>query len=306
MMMAAMKPLISVVMIGVCSAALVIAWQRRAEAHAFRAATATLAGQRATLAAAIAVLEERAGDHLPPAPSPPATSPGAGAAQARPSDSTQPARATKPPRLAADRAARLEMAPELRGLFRHAFRSDLAIRLRGFYLSAGLTPEEIAQFETLMMEAEEVKLDFQSAAQAQGMDPSAPELARLRAGANEELTRALHELLGEQRYEQLKQFQRAQSLEVIVEDAAKLLAPRAALTAAQRSRLLDTLARANRDYQAGRTARLETIVWPQALIEAQTYLSPAQSAVVQQESDLQAVYAMVREFYGQTTAVAIQ
>jgi hypothetical protein len=175
----------------------------------------------------------------------------------------------------------------------------------GFYASAGLTTEQIARFEALMMEAEEVKLDFFATARAQGVEPSAPELAELRAEAAAELTRALHELLGEQGYQQFQRLKRALPLDVIVEDTAKLLASRAPLAASQRSRLLDTLASADPSYESGSAARLETIDWSRALAEAQTYLSPAQVAVLQQEADLQAVYAMVRQFYGQNVVAPL-
>lgn len=289
-----MKAFIASATLVVLLVALVFAWRGYSAAQAARARLAAIAAQRAKLDAAIAAIGERA-------------------AQARNDESVLRAElkpvqsqvgqrtagvAPKPAAARPDTAASLEANPGLRALFRKGFQADLAARYRPFYDAARLSPEQIRKFEQLMTEAEEVKMDFQITAKAQGFTPADPALGKLRAQGEAELKAAATEILGDEGYRQLLQFKRAEPLEVAVNDLAMLVAQSPTpLSAAQAGQLLTTMANASSSYRAGDRAELASVDWPQALASAQSFLAPAQFSVFKANVQLQQVYALTRQFY---------
>lgn len=296
-----MKALLSSATFVMLAVALVFLWRGHSAAAAARGRLAAVAAQRTKLDADLAALRERAAKarhdegglqaDLKPVPTQIAKPMGV---------AVQPATAAAAPPARPDLAASLEAHPGLRALFRKSFQADLAVRYRPFYDTARLSPEQIRKFEQLMTEAEEVKMDFQTTAKAQGFTAADPALGNLRAQGAAELKSAATEVLGEEGYRQLLQFRRAEPLQLAVNDLAMLVAQSPTpLSAAQAGQLLTTMANASSRYRAGDRADLVSVDWPQALASAQTFLAPAQFSAFKANVQLQQVYAFVRQFYQQ-------
>jgi hypothetical protein len=281
--------------------AVMFAWRGYSTAQAARTRLAAIAAQRAKLDADIAAIRGRVAkarhddgelrDELKPV----LTQVAKQAADAAPKSPAATTPATHP-----DTAASLEANPGLRALFRKSFQADLAVRYRPFYDTARLSPEQIRKFEQLMIEAEEVKMDFQATAKALGFTPADPALGTLRAQGVAELKAAATNVLGEEAYSQLLQFRRAEPLQVAVNDLAMLVAQSPTpLSAAQAGQLLTTMANASSRYRTGDRADLGSVDWPQALAQAQSFLAPAQIEAFKTNVQLQQVSALAKQFYQQ-------
>jgi hypothetical protein len=291
------KAFLSNAALAVFALALGFVWHSHAAAQAARARLSSIAAQRVKLDADLAAFRERlarlrhdeAELRAVPKPGP------AEQTNVAPKPAAEPKAATRP-----DTATLLEANPGLRALFRKSFQAELAVRYRPFYDAARLSPEQIRKFEQLMTEAEEVKVDFQTTAQAQGFTASDPALGSLRAQGEAELKAAQTEVLGADGYQQLLQFRRIEPLEVVVNDLATLVVRSPTpLSTAQAEQLLTTMANASSRYQSGDRANLATVDWPQTLVRAQAFLAPDQFTVFKANVQLQQVYPLVRQFYQQ-------
>ena len=291
------KAFLSSVTLAVFALALGFAWHSHAVAQSARARLSSIAAQSVKLDADLAAFRERVARLRPDEAELRAGPKPMQAVQtnAAPEPAAEPKAATRP-----DTAASLEANPGLRALFRKSFQAELALRYRPFYDAARISPEQIRKFEQLMTEAEEVKMDFQTTARAQGFTTSDPALETLRAQGGAELKAAQTEVLGENGYQQLQQFRRIEPLEVAVNDLATLVARSPTpLSTAQAEQLLTTMADASSRYQSGDRADLATVDWSQTLVRAQTFLAPDQFTVFKTNVQLQQVYALARQFYQQ-------
>ena len=286
------------VIVGV--AASLAAWQLRA-ARLDRAAAAELAQARVSLEARIQAAQARLESFRRAESGAPAAFDELPTARNRPKP---PALVEKNGTPSPDAATLMAKDPELRTLFKRSFQAQLALRFRLFYQEAGLSSEQMARFQDLITEEEYERMDVLSAAGALGLAASDPAVATLRQQQREKWQAAQAQLLGEAGYRQLQYFGRLAPLEGFLGDTAALVADTSEpITLAQGWRLVAALAQANAKYQAGGKADIWSIDWPNALAQAQTFLTPAQLAAVEANAKKIRVFALAVRFYQQEGVV---
>jgi len=141
----------------------------------------------------------------------------------------------------------LAQEPKLQTLYLASQRANLATRYGPLFEALHLTPEQIAQFEDLILKRAENSMDLEGAMQAlPGADNSraATTLARQ---SEEEYRSAQIALLGADGYEQLRQYKRSGAVRFLIVDrlGGELAATETPLTAQQGEQLTQVLANAN-------------------------------------------------------------
>jgi len=175
----------------------------------------------------------------------------------------------------------LAQEPKLQTLYLASQRANLATRYGPLFEALHLTPEQIAQFEDLILKRAENSMDLEGAMQAlPGADNSraATTLARQ---SEEEYRSAQIALLGADGYEQLRQYKRSGAVRFLIVDrlGGELAATETPLTAQQGEQLTQVLANANSQYRNGGVAMTDTIDWDAVLAQAPGLLSATQLEV---------------------------
>jgi len=209
--------------------------------------------------------------------------------------------APKPPRQ--DLADLMEANPALRTLFKQSFRANLGLQFLPWYGRAHLSSEQIEKFEELMTEAEQDRLDLQAIAKAQGLTPKDPSLAKTRQQTDEKLQSAQREILGDAGYQSLQQYNRLQPLLGFTTSFGNLVAYTGTpLSAPQVDQLLDVLGNASNQYQTGGNADLVTIDSKRVVQQAEQFLTPAQFAALQANTNHIELAKLLNQFYEQKKA----
>lgn len=102
------------------------------------------------------------------------------------------------------------------------FRASLALRYDPLYRALNLTPEQVAKFEAALTAGFQGTVDVWAAAAMEGIavsdnnTPTGTSLARMTADPHEVAQRAVETLLGEERYEKYRQFDKLGSVRELV------------------------------------------------------------------------------------------
>jgi hypothetical protein len=145
--------------------------------------------------------------------------------------------------------------PKLQAIYLQSERIEIPQRYAAFVRSQGLSQEQAQKLDASEYAAAERSLDIKASAQAQGMDQSDPAVATLLNQSEEELRASLVNLLGEDGYSQLEDYQRTLPTREFVDAMAGELAfTDSPLNAQQANQLVEELSAANISYQKGGSA----------------------------------------------------
>jgi hypothetical protein len=169
------------------------------------------------------------------------------------------------------------------------YRSRLVAKYAPFYLKIGLSPEQIDRFETILTDHWQSTEDLTAVAEAKGLADQDPSVAKLRAQATTSLQQAETELLSEDGYRQLQEYERTLPVRALTASLAeRLYYTDAPLNRAQAERLTQILAGASKSYGEGAVADPEQLDWPAVLVQVQGILAPVQrSALEDQQQSIQ-------------------
>ncbi len=191
----------------------------------------------------------------------------------------------------------LEQSSELQMRYLAVKRFDLESTYGPFLENSGLTPEQKTRFQEILLAAEERLLDLKSAIQANGWAESDPAVQAIRTQSQETLRSAQQELLGQEGYRRLVDYDRALPAQLFVRGVASTLTfADQPLSSGQVAQLTQILADASDDYRNGgkangalpefrredfdqRQAVRSSINAEQTLAAARALLSPAQYTV---------------------------
>ena len=189
--------------------------------------------------------------------------------------------------LAADYLARLD-DPEVRRIMDLQRLAAINRQYAQFFHDAHLSPEQIRQFQQLMLERQRAETDVLMAATQQGVNPmSDPQAFRdLVKNAQAEVDQQLSAALGADQYAQMKSYQQGQAQRAVVNQLSQDLSySDTPLTDAQRQQLVSAVASTN--PTGGSSVNAKT------LAAAQGFLAPAQLQALQNLQQLQQANAQL-------------
>lgn len=172
--------------------------------------------------------------------------------------------------------------PEIRRLMDLQRTANIKRQYSGFFKSAHLTPDQIAQFTQLMIERQNAANDVLVAATQQGINPmqDPEEFRQMVRSAQSEVDNQIQSALGADTYAQFQSFQQAQGQRGVVNQLAQDLSlTDAPLTDAQRDQVTQIVAQTNEKGGSSITA--------DTLAKAQAVLVPTQMQALQNLQQLQ-------------------
>ena len=185
---------------------------------------------------------------------------------------------------AADLADLVVTDSGLANLSVRALRASIAAQFGRLYSRLGLTPDQIDQFETMLVEHQRELMDIAAGARSQGLRFDDATIVALRLQEDEELGTAELTLLGAGGYQQLQDFTRALPMQRIVLEVANSAALSSSpLTAGQADALTRILTNTNSRFQNGGAADPAAIDWNLVLPEAQGILNETEYQALQGE-----------------------
>lgn len=194
----------------------------------------------------------------------------------------------------------LEKNPALQARYLVTLLRDFCAAYGPFLAEIGFSPAQAERFKDIKVAAAENAMDLNSIMRARGLAETDPAVQALRSQSDETMRAAERDLLGEEGYQHLAEFERmAPSREFVSGLAATLVFSGDPITATQASQLTQILAEASETYRNGaraispgpnldeplrtRQPAHEPIDSAQALARARTVLSPAQYAAFEAE-----------------------
>jgi len=162
-------------------------------------------------------------------------------------------------------------------LAKHA---EIRTTFNPFFQKQNLSPDQIRAFEENALKREEQVMDFQAAAQLQGLMPGDPAYGKALLQQQTEFEGNQRAVLGDTTFAQWQQYERTKYVQEMVSGfAGTSVLMGQPYTLQQAEDLVQALAKANPNYQRGRTADLASIDWAAADAQAQKILSPEQFAL---------------------------
>jgi len=142
--------------------------------------------------------------------------------------------------------------PKLQALYLKSERVAIPARYASFVSAMGLSPDQARTLEAAEMAATERTLDIRASAQTQGLAPTDAGIAALLSQSDQELKSAVGDLLGDDGYSKLQDYQRTLPTRDFVNTLAGELAfTDSPLNAEQANQLVGELSAANTSYQNG-------------------------------------------------------
>lgn len=146
----------------------------------------------------------------------------------------------------------LQRNPKLQAMYLQSERIALPARYASFVSAQGLSQDQALKLEAVEMAATERALDIKASAQAQGLAQTDPAVATLLTQSDEELKAAVEDLIGDDGYSNLQDYQRTLPTRDFVNTMAGELAfTDSPLNAQQANQLIRELSAANTSYQNG-------------------------------------------------------
>ncbi len=169
--------------------------------------------------------------------------------------------------------------PEYVRLSVEKYRAGLALQFGPLYRMLGLTPEQIAKFETNRVEFQQVTQDVWSAAVAKGVSVNDPAVTGLARDAMGSLEKDVQTILGPEGYKSFTQYNRAQaSLEIVTALAGNLYRTPTPLSSQQGDQLTQAVLGATRSVPTApgsKVVRFETD-WAAVTSQTRNALTPQQ------------------------------
>ena len=162
------------------------------------------------------------------------------------------------------------------------YRSRLVAEYAPFYLKIGLSAEQIDRFERILTDHWQSTEDIAAVATAKGLGDQDQSVAKLREQATASLRQEETELLNEDGYRQLQDYERTLPVRALTASLAeRLYYTDAPLNATQAERLTQILARASKSYGEGAAADPQQIDWSAVLTQVQGMLAPVQHSALE-------------------------
>jgi hypothetical protein len=196
------------------------------------------------------------------------------------------------------RIALVAADPRLRALGLRAFRAGMAQNLGPFFRALNLDADQVGRFTALECRHWEAQVDVFATAGDQGVPTNDPSVTAMLAAEGAQHQAAERSLLGDAGYQQLQNFYRAQPLmDVVNAIAGDVAFSPVPLTGTQEDELLQLLANASGQYQAGGAASTGTLDWPAIMDRARPLLLPSQFSALEVARDKSQVYQLASQFY---------
>lgn len=176
---------------------------------------------------------------------------------------------------------RLQTEPDTQVYWLASQRSEATAKYRAFFRQAGLSAEQVEKFHDVLLKRDEQAMDVQSIIRDRGLSRPDDATGKLLANADKELEAAQRELLGDDGFRQLTEYNRTSGLRQLVNGIAggAVVVARDPLTSQQAEQLLQLMANASASYKRGGHAHAGEIDWNAVDAQARTFLSPAQFAL---------------------------
>ena len=170
--------------------------------------------------------------------------------------------------------------PDAEALYLAKSRSDLVARYGPLFRLLGLSAERVASFQDIAIKREEAEMDLADVLRTRGTEDSGAAVAKLKAAAEAEYETTQRELLGEEGYRQLKEYERTSWMrDMISAVAGAAVVEHAPFTAQQADELVRAMADSSTAYRSGGAAMINTVDWASVDALARRILSAEQFAV---------------------------
>jgi hypothetical protein len=167
--------------------------------------------------------------------------------------------------------------PKLLDLYLKNFRANLNQSFGVFYWLTGLSSQQIARFEDLLLKNQEATIDLKAAAASQGLGDNDPAIAGISMQQHDQLQADEIALLGQASYQQLQQYNRAQGALALVNGTAYFaLGASDAFSYAQAAQLMQIMANASPSYEQGGSFDPKSADWDGVVAQAASFLSQTQ------------------------------
>ena len=165
---------------------------------------------------------------------------------------------------------------EARANYLRAVRDGLSTTWGLLFKSLNLSPDQENKLQDLLAEREANNITVEAAAQAKGLDESAPEIQALDDQLDAANKAAIRQLLGKAGYDAVRDYRHAEEVIPVVDQlAASVYNMAEPLTGDEAMALTRVLADSSQKNDSGRVIG-GTVNWDQAMVRAQAILSPAQ------------------------------
>ncbi|MFT3783895.1 MAG: hypothetical protein QM790_17935 [Nibricoccus sp.] len=158
-----------------------------------------------------------------------------------------------------------------------AYRAHLAAQYAPFCYRRGLSDAQIDRLEVILTDHWQSKADIEAIKEAQKLTEADPAVVKLQVKADETLSAAEKELLGEDGLKQLQEYERSLPARQFAASVAEhLYFTDSPLSAKQAEQLTELLARNNEPFRNGQPFDMEATDWPKVIEQMQPILSPPQ------------------------------
>jgi len=214
---------------------------------------------------------------------------------------------------AADWMARMD-DPEIRRLMAIQQKAQISRQFAPLMKKLNLTPDQLSQFQSLMLEKRNVQLDVLSAASQQGINPmqNPDEFKKMIESAQSDLDQKIQTTLGDDNYAQFQNFQQTQGQRGVVNQLNQDLSyTDSPLTTAQRDQMVQIMAQTAPPKTPANAAAPNTpppgggnLVTDQTIALAQNVLSASQLQALQGIQQQQQANAQLQKLMMQSRAQA--
>lgn len=186
-----------------------------------------------------------------------------------------------PPRASLSILEMIRDDPEAEALYLESQRAQLSSMYGPLIRSLDLSTEGAAKFQAHQLQRRETMMDLNDALRTQGA-ASATAVAQLRADAEKRYADAQRELLGDEGYRAMQDYERTASFREVVGMVAGMAAiEHVPLSPEQADALVRAAADASSNYRAGGSLVIVALDWAAVETRAREILSPAQFDIFQ-------------------------
>jgi len=183
------------------------------------------------------------------------------------------------------------------------YHAHLVSQYAPFNYRVGLTNEQIDQLEIILTDHWQSTADITAVMETKKMDDDDPSVIELHKSTDGALDRAEKELLGEDGFQQLHEYERSlPARDFVASVAEQLYYTDTPLTADQASKLTQFLADNCTPYKNGGKVAMDNTDWPAVLHDLGTVLAPKQCTAFLNTYNLTVVMPQTFETFGTKTA----
>lgn len=172
---------------------------------------------------------------------------------------------------------RLDDDPRIQVLNGKVRRNGIRFNYGPFFRARNLSPAQAAEFEKALLRSDDDQNDAMAVMRAKGLPQNDPALGALVGKAVQEYQNTQTQLLGEDGYKALLEYERTMSIrEVLGGIAASATVKGIPFPASQAEKLVQLMAPTSESYQKGGWATVEQVDWEVIDAQAEQFLTPEQ------------------------------